>query len=113
MGADEQRRRRIREVSEALDLPSHVLRQWEDKIPQLKPKCDSAGLRYYVEADLDILRRIKYFIRHEKMTIEGARLRLAQELHGPGRPQTQREHIDLVDKMEAEIRTMFDLLDSV
>ena len=113
MGTEEHRRRRISEVGELLELPLHVLRQWEEKIPQLRPKRDKAGRRYYTPADIEVLRRLKYFIRHEKMTLEGAKLRLAQELHGIGRPRTKREAIDILDKMESEIRAMIDRLDDM
>lgn len=106
-----ERRHRISEVSKMLELPPHVLRQWESKFPQLNPKRDHAGRRYYMAEDIDIVRRIKYFMHHEKMTIEGARLRLARELHGNGRPQTRQETLDLITRIEDEARAMLDLLD--
>jgi DNA-binding transcriptional MerR regulator len=106
------RRYGIGEVSDMVGVPTHVLRQWEAKFPQLNPKRDSAGRRRYLEKDIDITRRIKQLLRHEKMTIQGARIRLAQELHGEGRPKTRQETIDLIDKIQEEVRAMLDLLDS-
>jgi len=112
MNESAHRRYRIREVSEMTGIATHLLRQWEEKIPQLKPKRDRANRRYYTAADIDIARRINYLLHHEKMTVEGARLRLAQELHGEGRPRTRQEAVDLLDRIEDEVRAMLDLLDS-
>jgi DNA-binding transcriptional MerR regulator len=106
------RRYAIGDVSEITGVDTQQLRRWEEKFPQLKPKRDRAKRRYYTPADIDIVRRIKFLLRHDKMTIEGARIRLAQELHGEGRPRTRQETIDLLDKMENEIRAMLDILDS-
>ena len=106
-----ERRLRISEVSEMTGVAVHLLRQWEDKIPQLKPRRDRANRRYYLEKDVEIVRRIKHLVRHEKMGLDGVKIRIAQELHGEGRPRTRREAIDLVDRIESEVRSMLTLLD--
>ena len=107
------RRYSISEASEHTGVPAHLLRQWEEKITHLRPKRSRTGRRYYNEADLDIIRRIKYLTRHEKMTLEGARLRIAQEIHGEGRPRSTRDMIDRLDDIESNVRDMLDLLDSI
>jgi DNA-binding transcriptional MerR regulator len=107
-----ERRMRIGEVSELTGVAIHLLRQWEEKIPQLKPKRDRAKRRYYLEKDVAIIRRIKYLVRHDKMGLDGVKIRIAQELHGEGRPRTRQETIDLVDRIENEVRSMLTLLDS-
>ncbi len=107
------RRYSIREVSELTDVPDYILRQWERRFPQLKPRRDRAKRRYYLAGDIDIVRRIKQLLRHEKLSTEGARVRLAQELKGEGRPKTRKEVVDLLDRMENQIRAMLDSLDEV
>ncbi|MCF6287086.1 MAG: MerR family transcriptional regulator [Candidatus Hydrogenedentes bacterium] len=107
-----ERRLRISEVSEMTGVAIHLLRQWEEKIPQLKPRRNRANRRYYLEKDVAIVRRIKHLVRHEKMGLDGVKIRIAQELHGEGRPRTQQEAIDLVDRIESEVRSMLTLLDS-
>lgn len=102
----------IAEVSVMLGLPPHVLRQWEARVPQLKPKRDPAGRRRYTQREIDICRRLKQLVRHERLTLDGARLRIAEELHGEGRPRTRQEIVDALDRIEAETRAMLDLLDS-
>lgn len=113
LSSSPERRLSISEVSEMTGVAIHLLRQWEEKIPQLNPKRDRAKRRYYLEKDVAIVRRIKHLVRHEKMGLDGVKIRIAQELHGEGRPRTKQEAIDLVDRIEAEIRAMQTLLDTV
>ena len=107
------RRYSISEVSELTGVEQYVLRQWESRFPQLKPKRTRAGRRWYAATDISIVRRIKYLLWHEGLTTEGAVKRLDQELHGHGRPQTSEEALRLLDKIEAEARSLLDLLDSL
>ena len=109
--AQAERRYSIGEVSEMLDVPIYVLRQWETRFPQLKPKRDRVKRRYYLHADIEMARRIKQLIRHEKLSSEGARIRLTQELHVEGRPKTKKELLDLVDQIENDVREIIDILD--
>ncbi len=106
----EDRRYSISEVSELTDVPKHVLRQWEDRFSYLKPKRDHNGRRRYYVKDIDVVQRLKQLLWHEKLTTEGALKRLGQELHGEGRPQTRRQVMEIVDKIEAEARQMLDIL---
>ena len=106
----ESKRLSISEAAKLLNVPTHLLRQWEDRFPHLKPGRDRAGRRFYVESDLEILRRIKQLLRHDHLTSKGASKRITQELYGEGRPRTRQEVVDLLDDMEAEIRRLLDLL---
>jgi len=63
--------RTIGEVAEDLDLPTHVLRFWESKFPQLKPLKRSGGRRYYRPEDILLLRRIRQCLYQEGYTIRG------------------------------------------
>lgn len=107
-----ERRYGIREVSELIEVPDYLLRQWEERFPPLRPKRDRAGRRYYLATDIEVARRIKQLLRYEKMTTEGARARLQQELQGEGRPRTRKEALDLIDKIETEIDALLDILES-
>lgn len=95
------------------EVPDYVLRQWEDRFPPLKPGRDRAKRRYYLAKDVEIVRRIKQLLWHEKLSTEGARVRLVQELRGEGRPKTRKEALDILDQMENQVRSMLDILDSV
>ncbi len=111
MCALEDRRYSISEVSEHLDLPVHLLRQWEKSFPSLKPKRNRANRRYYTPSDISIITRIKQLVRTEKMTLQGAARRLSQELLGEGAPQTNEETLDIIDTIEAHARHALTKLD--
>lgn len=113
MATQPERRMSIGEVAEIVDLPIHLLRQWEEKFSPLRPKRDRANRRYYTARDLEIVRRIKTLLHHERLTVPGARKRLAQELYGEGRPRTNREVLDLVDDLEKQVRDMLDRIHTV
>ena len=51
--------RTISEVTEALNVPQHVLRFWESKFTQIKPMKRGGGRRYYRPEDLLVLERIR------------------------------------------------------
>jgi len=63
--------RTISEVSEALDVPQHVLRFWESKFSQIKPLKRGGGRRYYRPEDVDLLRNIRDLLYTEGYTIRG------------------------------------------
>jgi len=63
--------RTIREVSEELDVPQHVLRFWESKFTQIKPLKRGGGRRYYRPDDIVLLRRIRALLYVEGYTIKG------------------------------------------
>lgn len=103
----------ISEVAEITGVSLHLLRQWEERFsPLLHPRRTRTNQRYYVLKDIEIIRRIKYLIRQEGMTSEGARTQLAKELRGEGRPRSDREAIELLHQIEAEIQEMLDLIEN-
>lgn len=63
--------RTIREVSQELDVPQHVLRFWETRFKQVRPLKRGGGRRYYRPEDVDLLRRIKFLLYSEGYTIRG------------------------------------------
>ena len=75
--------RTISEVSEQLDVPSHVLRFWETKFTQLKPMKRSGGRRYYNRADLELLTSIRDLLYRDGFTIKGAQKALKEKRAHP------------------------------
>lgn len=63
--------RTISEVSDALEVPAHVLRFWESKFNQIKPVKRGGGRRYYRPTDLDLIRGIRDLLYSEGLTIKG------------------------------------------
>lgn len=50
----------IAEVQQETGLPISTLRYWETRIPELSPRKDGHGNRYYTEADICLIKRIAY-----------------------------------------------------
>ena len=54
-------------------LKTHTIRFWEKKFKQIKPKLFNTSRRYYDQKSIDILKKIKYLLKDEGMTIEGVK----------------------------------------
>ena len=71
----------IGEVAKILDLidkkngrlNTHTIRFWEKKFKQIKPKLFNSNRRYYDQNSIDILKKIKYLLKDQGMTIEGVK----------------------------------------
>ncbi|MEA4856809.1 MAG: MerR family transcriptional regulator [Solidesulfovibrio sp.] len=72
-----QRTYKIGEVASLTGLKPFVLRFWETEFPQLAPVRTKKGQRLYTDEHLDLVTRIKALLYEEKLTIDGARRRLA------------------------------------
>ena len=77
----------IGEVAKILDLkvnkkgvlPTHIIRFWETQFKQIKPKILNSNRRYYDEKNIDLLKKIKYLLKDQGMTINGVRKILDNE----------------------------------
>jgi len=71
----------IGEVAEILELKSkkegvfstHTIRFWETQFKQIKPKLLNSNRRYYDQKTIDILKKIKFLLKDQGMTINGVR----------------------------------------
>ncbi len=54
-------------------LPTHTIRFWEKEFKQIKPKVFIGNRRYYDEKNINILKKIKFLLKDQGMTIKGAR----------------------------------------
>ena len=71
----------IGEVVKILDLknksgqktPTHTIRFWEKEFKQIKPKILSGNRRYYDKSNIDLLKKIKFLLKDQGMTISGVR----------------------------------------
>ena len=63
--------RTIAELAEELGVATHVLRFWESKFDQIQPMKRSGGRRYYRPDDVELIKKIKYYLYDKRYTIEG------------------------------------------
>lgn len=68
---------RIGEVAAITSLRTSVLRFWETEFGMLQPRKSRSGQRLYSQENLVLIQDIKRLLYVEKLTIEGARKRLA------------------------------------
>ena len=74
---------RIGTVSELSDLPQHVLRYWESQFEVLKPMRRGGNRRYYTKQDVYLILKIKFLLKDQGYTIDGAREYLKRENQAP------------------------------
>jgi DNA-binding transcriptional MerR regulator len=68
---------KIGEVARMASLKPSVLRFWETEFNQLKPKKSTSGQRLYSNTDIELVLTIRKLLYNEKLTIEGARRKIA------------------------------------
>ena len=54
-------------------IPTHTIRFWEKKFKQIKPKILNGNRRYYDKRNVDLLKKIKYLLKDQGMTINGVK----------------------------------------
>ena len=71
----------IGEVAKILDLksnkkgelPTHIIRFWETQFKQIKPKILNSNRRYYDENCIYLLKKVKFLLKEQGMTINGVK----------------------------------------
>jgi len=61
------------------DLPTHIIRFWETKFKQIKPKILNSNRRYYDEKSINLLKKVKFLLKEQGMTINGVKKILNKE----------------------------------
>ena len=55
------------------NLNTHTIRFWEKEFKQIKPKILTGKRRYYDKTSIDMLKKIKYLLKEQGMTITGVK----------------------------------------
>jgi len=61
-------------------LPTHIIRFWETQFKQIKPKILNSNRRYYDEKTINLLKKVKYLLKEQGMTINGVKKILNSEV---------------------------------
>ena len=77
----------IGEVAKLLNLKSnkkgvlstHVIRFWETQFKQIKPKILNSNRRYYDEKTINLLKKVKFLLKEQGLTINGVKKILNNE----------------------------------
>jgi DNA-binding transcriptional MerR regulator len=54
-------------------LNTHTIRFWEKKFKQIKPNILNGNRRYYSNDTIEVLKKVKYLLKDQGMTINGAK----------------------------------------
>ena len=54
-------------------LPTHIIRFWETQFKQIKPKILNSNRRYYDEGTINLLKKVKFLLKDQGMTINGVK----------------------------------------
>ena len=54
-------------------LPTHTIRFWEKEFKQIKPKIFNGNRRYYDKTNIELLKKIKFLLKDQGMTINGVK----------------------------------------
>jgi len=69
----------ISEVADMFGVNQSNLRFWEREFKQLSPKRNAKGSRFYSNDDVQTIKQIIYLVTEQKLTLEGAKRKLAQK----------------------------------
>ena len=55
------------------DLPTHIIRFWETQFKQIKPRILNSNRRYYDKKSINLLKKVKFLLKEQGMTINGVK----------------------------------------
>ena len=55
------------------EVPTHIIRFWETQFKQIKPKILNSNRRYYDENCINLLKKVKFLLKDQGMTINGVK----------------------------------------
>ena len=61
-------------------LPTHIIRFWETQFKQIRPKILNSNRRYYDEKTINLLKKVKFLLKDQGMTINGVKKILNNEV---------------------------------
>lgn len=98
----------LREVTETTGLPASTLRYWEKQFDALSPRKDAHGNRYYTQADIDTINRIKYIRDDLHITRIDA---IATELkQGTRQTDVKQRATEILLRVQSELSALRDLI---
>ena len=68
------------QVNKKGTLPTHIIRFWETQFKQIKPKIFNSNRRYYDEKTVNLLKKVRFLLKEQGMTINGVKKILDSEV---------------------------------
>ncbi len=70
----------ISEVADMFKINQSNLRFWEKEFPNLKPRRNEKGTRFYTEKDLETINQIIFLVKDQNLTLKGAKRKITQKM---------------------------------
>lgn len=99
---------RIGEMSRIIGVEPYVLRYWESEFSQIRPARADSKQRTYQKKDLEVIMEIKRLLYDEKLTIEGAKKRLAAKRRPGSEPAV--DHKKMIENIKEELQDIIEEL---
>jgi len=93
---------KIGEAADILGLKAYVLRFWESEFPMLRPGHTASKHRVYSDEDLERLKLVKRLLHEERLTIQGAKMRLKEMAAEVNSRDSKQHDLPLVTAKTAE-----------
>jgi len=94
----------ITEVAAQCNVNASLLRFWEKEFPQLKPRKNEKGTRFYTSDNILLIKQIFHLVREQHLTLEGARNKLKNKKENVEKTQEVVERLKKVRKELLSIR---------
>tara|TARA_B100000989_G_C19358890_1_gene392381 strand:+ start:290 stop:661 length:372 start_codon:yes stop_codon:yes gene_type:complete len=94
-------------------LPTHTIRFWEKSFKQIRPRVLSGNRRYYDQKNIDLLKKIKFLLKDQGMTIKGVKkilndnqiLKLDEKLNQTIKSDNLRNKIVKISNLLKDLKT--------
>jgi DNA-binding transcriptional MerR regulator len=98
----------IGEVAEMLGVNASLIRFWEKNFDIIQPRKNKKGTRFYTKEDIDNLKLIYHLVKEQRMTIEGARKKIAEDKHSVSDSFKIIESLNSIKQMLLEVSDQLD-----
>tara|TARA_B100000886_G_scaffold223872_1_gene155800 strand:- start:234 stop:605 length:372 start_codon:yes stop_codon:yes gene_type:complete len=94
-------------------LPTHTIRFWEKSFKQIRPRVLSGNRRYYDQKNINLLKKIKFLLKDQGMTIKGVKkilndnqiLKLDEKLNQTIKSDNLRNKIVKISNLLKDLKT--------
>ena len=110
----------IGEVAEILNLVNkkkgtlntHTIRYWEKEFKQIKPKILTGNRRYYNKDTIEILKKVKYLLKDQGMTINGVK-KLLNSNKSLKLDELSNNHINADNKIRIKLKKISNIIKQI
>ena len=93
-------------------LNTHTIRFWEKEFKQIKPKILNGNRRYYNNDTIEVLKKIKYLLKDQGMTINGAK-KVLNSVKSLKLDELQNNHINANYSLKNKLKNISNLIKQI